>query len=44
MVLGYKIGDDIKSVTLDYKGGNRFPRLERIEGKPDLLGELLKPR
>jgi predicted metalloprotease with PDZ domain len=33
-----------RTVTLDYAGGNKYPRLERDEGKPDLLGEILKPR
>jgi hypothetical protein len=31
-------------VTIDYRGGLRFPRLERVGGIPDRLGELLNPR
>jgi predicted metalloprotease with PDZ domain len=34
---------DIRPYTLDYHGGLKYPHLERIEGKPDLLAELLKP-
>ena len=29
---------------VDWSGGERYPRLERIEGKPDGLSEVLKPR
>ncbi len=32
-----------KTVSVDYHGGPRFPHLERVEGKPDLLGEIMKP-
>jgi predicted metalloprotease with PDZ domain len=32
-----------KTVSLDYHGGERYPHLEREEGKPDLLGEIEKP-
>ena len=31
-------------VTIDYRGGLRFPRLERVSGVPDRLGALLTPR
>jgi predicted metalloprotease with PDZ domain len=27
-----------------YRGGHRYPALERIAGRPDLLGEILRPR
>jgi S1-C subfamily serine protease len=33
-----------REVTIDYRGGLRYPRLERISGAPDRLGALLKPR
>ena len=36
--------DYYKTVTVDYRGGPRFPHLVRIEGKPDLLDDLIKPR
>jgi predicted metalloprotease with PDZ domain len=34
------------SVTLhvDYSGGERYAHLERIEGKPDLLGDIMRAR
>ena len=39
------IADDYyKTVTVDYGGGPRFPHLVRVEGKPDLLDDLIKPR
>ena len=42
--LSYREGDDLKSVTLDYRGGHRYPRLERIEGKPDRLTSIFSAR
>ena len=33
-----------RTVTLDYRGGLRFPRLERVDGVPDRLGALLAAR
>ncbi len=35
--------DQIKSVALDYHGGLRVPHLERVEGTPDRLDDILKP-
>ncbi|WP_317201583.1 peptidase M61 [Janthinobacterium sp.] len=32
-----------RSVTLDYHGGLRYPRLERVEGGPDRLQAILQP-
>ncbi|GGG91166.1 M61 family metallopeptidase [Silvibacterium dinghuense] len=32
-----------KVIRLDYHDGLRFPHLERIQGTPDLLDEILKP-
>jgi predicted metalloprotease with PDZ domain len=29
---------------VDYHGGLRYPRLERLDGRPDLLSAILKPR
>jgi len=34
-------GDLYKTVRLDYAGGHRYPRLERIEGTPALLDDIL---
>ena len=36
--------DRERAVTLDYSGGLRFPRLERVPEVPDRLGKLLEPR
>ena len=30
-----------KTLAIDYRGGERYPHLERIEGQPDLLGSIL---
>ena len=34
--------DQVKTVALDYHGGLRIPHLERVDGTPDRLGEILK--
>ncbi len=34
--------DQIKTVALDYHGGLRVPHLERVEGTPDRLDDILK--
>lgn len=36
-------GDAFRTVQLDYQGGLRYPHLQRIAGKPDLLSQLLAP-
>lgn len=36
--------DRYRVVTLDYTGGPRYPRLERIPGTPDRLAAILRPR
>jgi hypothetical protein len=33
-----------RTVSLNYTGGPRYPELERIEGTPDRLADILKPR
>jgi predicted metalloprotease with PDZ domain len=38
-----KAGDHYKRATLDWRGGLRYPRLERIEGQEDRLSSLLAP-
>jgi predicted metalloprotease with PDZ domain len=35
-----KDGDHYRVVTVDYRGGLRYPRLERIEGTPDRLAAI----
>lgn len=36
--------DDYRTVRVAYRGGLRYPHLERIPGTPDRLAALLKPR
>jgi predicted metalloprotease with PDZ domain len=36
--------DTYRTVSLDYHGGLRYPRLERIDGTEDRLAAILKPR
>ncbi len=37
-------GDFFKTHALDYTGGARHPRLEKAEGKADVLAEVVKPK
>jgi predicted metalloprotease with PDZ domain len=37
-------GDTYETVTLDYHGGLRYPKLEHIEGREDRLSAILAPR
>jgi predicted metalloprotease with PDZ domain len=39
-----KDGDDYRVVRVDWHGGLRYPVLERIDGRPDLLTAILSPR
>ena len=39
-----KNGDHFKTVDIDYHDGLRYPRLERIEGTPDLLSAIYTPK
>ena len=39
-----KNGDVIKTVRIDYRGGLRYPKLERIEGTPDRLSKIFAPK
>ncbi len=34
----------VKSYTLNYHDGDKYPHLEKIEGKPDMLSEILKSK
>lgn len=36
----FKAGERFRSVRIAYRGGLRYPQLERIEGTADRLGEL----
>ncbi len=37
-------GDEFRTITVPYAEGLRYLELSRIEGKPDLLAEILKPQ
>lgn len=37
-------GDQYRSVRVDWRGGLRYPKLERIEGTPDRLSQIQSPR
>ncbi|WP_435995534.1 M61 family metallopeptidase [Brevundimonas sp. LjRoot202] len=39
-----KKGERFRTVRFDYHDGLRYPHLERIEGAPDRLGDILAPR
>ena len=41
--LTVKSGTFLKEVAVDYHGGERYPHLERVEGTPDLLAQILAP-
>ncbi|MBI3450172.1 MAG: M61 family metallopeptidase [Acidobacteria bacterium] len=36
-------GEYFKTFSIDYHGGARYPHLEAIPGKPDVLGDIIKP-
>jgi predicted metalloprotease with PDZ domain len=37
-------GDSYRTFRIDYRGGLKYPHLERIAGTPDRLGAILAPR
>jgi len=39
-----KDGELYRNVTIDWRGGPRYPRLERVAGTPDRLAEALRAR
>ena len=39
-----KTGDRYRSVSVNWRGGLRYPTLVRVEGTPDRLGKLFEPR
>jgi predicted metalloprotease with PDZ domain len=43
VVLVVRDGARVRSVTVDYRGGLRYPHLERVAGTEDRLGEILAP-
>src|SRR5690606_36116060 len=36
--------DHYETLRIDYREGLRYPRLERVEGTPDRLADILAPR
>ena len=38
-----KNGDFFATESIDYHGGERYPHLERVTGKPDRMEALIKP-
>jgi predicted metalloprotease with PDZ domain len=36
-------GQVYRTITIDYRGGPRYPHLHRVAGTPDVLGEIVKP-
>ena len=39
-----KTADAYKTVKVIYTGGAKYPKLERLTGKPDLLEDILAPK
>jgi predicted metalloprotease with PDZ domain len=37
-------GDYVSTYAVDYHGGEQYPHLVRVEGQPDVLGEIAKPQ
>ena len=44
LTLLVKSNDQYRTVSIDYRGGLRYPHLERIAGAADRLGAILEPR
>jgi predicted metalloprotease with PDZ domain len=44
IVLVVKRGDEFRTLSFDYHGGLRYPRLERIAGARDRLADIFAPR
>jgi predicted metalloprotease with PDZ domain len=42
--LQIRLGDAIETVRIDYAGGHRYPKLERIQGKPAYIDDILRAR
>jgi len=37
-------GDYIKTYSVDYQGGEQYPHLLRVDGRADILDEIIKPQ
>jgi nucleotide-binding universal stress UspA family protein len=42
ITLLYVVDDDIRTATVEYHGGERYPHLTRDDSKPDYLDDLIK--
>jgi predicted metalloprotease with PDZ domain len=36
-------GDEFKTYSIDYHGGEKYPNLESLKDRPDVLSEIIKP-
>jgi hypothetical protein len=43
MTLIVQNGEFFTTASIDYHGGERYPHLERVTGKPDWMETLIKP-
>ncbi|HTW49889.1 MAG TPA: hypothetical protein VMD92_18165 [Acidobacteriaceae bacterium] len=43
IVLLVKNGDKVNTISVDYHGGLRIPHLQRVDGTPDRLDDILNP-
>ena len=43
LALQFRRGDEYKTISLPYYGGLRIPSLQRVEGSPARLDEILAP-
>jgi S1-C subfamily serine protease len=39
----FKHGDQFRTISMDYRGGLRYPHLQRVDGSEDRLGAVLAP-
>jgi predicted metalloprotease with PDZ domain len=39
-----RVGDDIRTLTVDYRGGLRYPRLERVEKTPARIDDIVSAK
>ena len=41
--LQFRVGDNYKTVSMDYYDGMRYPSLERVDGTPDRMDDIFAP-
>ena len=37
-------GDYLRTIRIDYQGGEQYPHLKRDKSRPDIFEQLIKPR